>query len=126
MKENFPFTHEYLKDHVANDELSPDELALLLELFPKLLKLFLEKDRPTPALEDSFRSGFSELEPTEWQDFLRPLRNGTLADLISALPIWDNSQGRPNRKLALELADTLGAENAQRLYRFAVLVTKLA
>lgn len=48
-----------------------------------------------------------------------------VSELLSLLPIWDETEGRPNRRLALELADLLSAEERQQLYRFSVLVTKL-
>ena len=56
-----------------------------------------------------------------------PVPEEAIAAYIATIDF--NKDGEPrqsNRVLALEVADALGVEGAQRLYHFAVLVTKLA
>ena len=56
--------------------------------------------------------------------FVERLDNEALGQLLLQFPFTEGDE-RPNRKLALEVADILGPDYAQDLYRFAVLVTKL-
>lgn len=70
---------------------------------------------------------FGEAEVAE--KYLGPLHsapNSALAAMLLQFPFGDVETERPNRQLALEAADVLGPDYAQLLYRFAVLVTKLA
>lgn len=50
----------------------------------------------------------------------------TVAALFSELPIGDVTTEKLNKRFALEVAEVVGPDWAQVLYRFAVLVTKLA
>jgi hypothetical protein len=58
---------------------------------------------------------------------VKNLPNELLADILLQLPLTegDDPDGRVDRALALTVADHIGPDWAQSLYRFAVLVTKL-
>lgn len=61
--------------------------------------------------------------------FSRKLDYTSIGQLLLKFPLTEtdnNPDSRPNRALALAVADELGPDWAQALYRFAVLVTKLA
>lgn len=62
----------------------------------------------------------------EYLGQLHSAPNSALAAMLLQFPFGDVETERPNRQLALEAADVLGPDYAQLLYRFAVLVTKLA
>lgn len=79
---------------------------------------FLDRGYQLTSFLRDFRPQIQELAT-------RPQVLETTAALISLLPIWLETEGRANRKLALELSDLLSKEEQQELYRFAVLVTKL-
>lgn len=87
---------------------------------------------PLDILEDDLCVRLSDLNSflRDYQSSIEPLAQqpsivSGVSELLSLLPIWNKSEGRPNRRIALELADLLSAEERQQLYRFAVLVTKL-
>lgn len=59
--------------------------------------------------------------------FVRAMPEEMLARLLLQFPLTDGlDTGRVNRKLALAVAEEFGPDWAQTLYRFSVLVTKLA
>lgn len=66
---------------------------------------------------------------TDPEDLFAPINTtevSALAEFMLQLPWGDAETERPNKRLALEVAETFGPDWAQVLYRFAVLVTKLA
>ena len=83
---------------------------------------------------DDAAKHFNELaEMGGWEEgfaqCVEKLSNEALGQLLLQFPLTESpvdTEGRPNRQLALEVADIIGPDHAQALYRFAVLVTKLA
>lgn len=62
-------------------------------------------------------------------NFIEDLSDKAIANLLLKMPITKepgNPEAGVNKRLALEAAEALGPDWAQSLYRFAVLVTKLA
>lgn len=101
------------------------DLNHLIGTFPDLILLALKKDHFLPALEDDFRRSFSDFHVQDWREMFAPIKPFAMAQLITSLPLIEPDRDKPNRALALAVADAMTADEAQELYRFAVLVTKL-
>ena len=73
---------------------------------------------------------FEDRDNTEFtQEFIQGFSGTALGEMILQMPLTKNpmdEQSRPNPVLACEVAEQLGPDHAQALYRFAVLVTKVA
>lgn len=101
------------------------DLNHLIGTFPDLILLALKKDHFLPALEDDFRRSFSDFHVQDWREMFAPIKPFAMSQLIASLPLVEPDRDKPNRALALAVADAMTADEAQELYRFAVLVTKL-
>lgn len=67
----------------------------------------------------------------EWRLFMLEMGEADRSTVLQAIMETSLSEGDRGftlsaKRFAAQVADDLGPENAQRLYRFAVLVTKLA
>jgi len=116
---------EILQSEAESTSIDSADLNHLIGTFPDLLLLALKKDHFLPALEDDFRRSFSDFHVQDWRELIAPIKAVSLARLITALPLAEPDREKANRTLALATADMMTADEAQELYRFAVLVTKL-
>lgn len=114
---------EILQDESSS--IDSADLNHLIGTFPDLILLALKKDHFLPALEDDFRRSFSDFHVQDWREMFAPIKPFAMAQLITSLPLVEPDRDKPNRALALAVADAMTADEAQELYRFAVLVTKL-
>jgi len=116
---------EILQSESESASIDSADLNHLIGTFPDLLLLALKKDHFLPALEDDFRRSFSAFHVQDWREMLAPIKPFAMSQLIASLPLVESDRDKPNRALALATADAMTADEAQELYRFAVLVTKL-
>lgn len=102
---------DVLIDLLAEGEYEPLDIG---KAVGKRLRLVIGFEAQDAQLE--FFAGFVQAMPEEM-----------LARLLINFPLAEGRDtGRVNRKLALAVADELGPDWAQTLYRLSVLVTKLA
>lgn len=95
----------------------------LLALFPEALAQAMSLDDLHPVARDAFRLGFEDLSREGWAEFLSTLSDASLARLLAAYPT--THEGRKNSRLAVEVQERMSRDEAQALYHFGVLVTKL-
>jgi hypothetical protein len=117
--------------HEADPNLVLRVLSLGLSALP-VLSLHL----PAPSAEslDQATEDFLELQPTDFSWLLRLFSTSTLSSLIAALPITEEGTfvdrsgetlRKADRRLAIEVADRISRQQAQELYHFCTLVTRL-
>lgn len=116
---------EILQSESESASIDSADLNHLIGTFPDLILLALKKDHFLPALEADFRRSFSAFHVQDWREMFAPIKPFAMAQLLASLPLVEPDRDKPNRALALAVADVMTADEAQELYRFAVLVTKL-
>lgn len=103
------------------DEIGPFEASLVAEVGFRYAALSHDASGNSHLSSASKRVA----EDAAW---IESLSQPALANIFLNLPLTTNADpdGPLDKRLALEVAEAIGPDHAQKLYRFAVLVTKIA
>jgi len=105
------------------DTLDTENICAEWVLLAEAFRLFFERMADNTTMP--------EVTIEFFDDVARLMPNKMIAQMLLHLPIIDGAgnndpDGRLDRHLAVDVAETLGPDWAQAWYRFIVLVTKLA
>ena len=111
--------------------IRPHEAAEMAMVGLEYLELAFSLAGDQPFDTDRMQKLFGGFDNEDWDSFTTFLTDKALARLILQIPITEgpgnaDPDAAIRKHFAVDVADEIGPDWAQALYRFAVLVTKLA